>query len=148
MNLNSLYTADGPDNLIISILIPHLQSAYPINIATEPTSNPAAQWTANVEPAFNQDWSIRTKFSAPGFENLVMTASNGDVEGSSILGGTWRADPTQRFRIIQQSLGRYLLITLNNLAVQPASVGVKGSPLVLGRLGNMPAPGQVWVSRT
>jgi hypothetical protein len=147
-DLKSLYTADGPNNLLISILIPHHQSYYAINVATEATTNPAAQWTANAEEQFDGDYSIRTKFTAPGFENLVMTASNGDVEDGSILGGTWSAHPTQKFRLIIWSGGHYSFVTLNGLAVQPASVGVKGSPLILKRMNNRPGPGQLWASRT
>jgi hypothetical protein len=131
------------------MLIPHHQNAYAINIATEATTNPAAQWLASAEAQFDGDFSIRTKFTAPGFEDLVMTMSNGDAEGSSILGGKWIGHPTQRFRLIVFGVGSHSFVTPNGFAVQPASTGVKGSPLILGRQNNgQLGPAQRWISRS
>ena len=146
-DLKSLYTANGPNNLIAAMLFPQQHQGYfAVNIATEATTNPAAQWTANAEAQFNGDFTIRTK--ARPFENIVLTASDGDSEGSAILGGAFIAYPTQRFILIQWSAGKHSFVTPNGFAVRPAAVGVKGSPLILQKFHDRPDPGQVWISRT
>lgn len=147
-DLQSLYASGGPNDLLVSIFVPHQQPAYQVLMSSLPTNYSSAQWTANAEAAFDGDFSIRTKYSAPGFENLVMTASEGDVENSTIWCGPWSAHPTQRFQLIQWHQGQHSLVTKSGLAIQPAALGVKGSKLILAKFNDTPAQGQVFISRT
>jgi hypothetical protein len=144
-HIGSMYPKEGPQNLIAAILIPHQQPAYKIDTASIPASYSSAQWWLNNEGG---NFSIRTEFTAPGFENLVMTRSNGEVDGGAVLAGRFINHPTQLWMFIQWSPHRYTFFAPGtNLALQPKELGVVGSPLVLGRFVNdNPGPGQLWIA--
>jgi len=144
-HIGSMHPSDGPQNLIAAILIPHQQPAYKIDTATVPPSYSSAQWWLNNE---NGNFSFRTMFTAPGFENLVMTRSNGDVDGGAVLGGKFINHPTQLWMFIQWRPAHYTFFAPGtDLALQPQQLGVVGSPLILRKMvNNTPGPGQLWLA--